>query len=152
MKSKKSPTGFIFILWCLVFIALPFRSNSQDVLAQASIHQENCILKLPKACLQQSINDTVLPTLGNSGKGLVHLEFILLQADGIADRSVMKDGKEPVVLLYNNYSEEELKILQEQQRLMEEQFLIEWQNQMRKDKMDLQLGEIIKSFYLQSPY
>jgi hypothetical protein len=36
----------------------------------------------------------------------------------------MKDGKEPAVLLYNSYSEEELKILQEQQRLMEEQFLI----------------------------
>ena len=152
MKSKRSAPGILFLFWSLVFIALAFRSYSQDELAQASIHQENCILKLPKACLQRSINDTVLPTLGNSGKGLVHCEFILLQTDGTDDRSVMKDGKEPAVLLYNSYSEEELKILQEQQRLMEEQFLIEWQNQMRKDKMDLQLGEIIKSFYMQSPY
>lgn len=151
MKSKKSAPGFIFLLWSLVFIALAFRSNSQEVLVLDSIHQENCILKLPKACLQQSINDTVLPTLGNSGNGLVHCKYTMLQADGIDDRSVMQDGKEPVILLYNSYSEEELKILQEQKRLMEEQFLIEWQKQMRKDKMDLQLGEIIKSFYLQSP-
>lgn len=152
MKSKKSAPGIKFLLWSLVLIALAFRSNSQDVLALDSIHQENCILKLPKACLQQSINDTVLPTLGNSGNGLVHCEFILLQTDGKADRCVMQDGKEPVILLYESYSEEELKILQEQKRLMEEQFLIEWQKQMRKDKMDLQLGELIKSFYMQSPY
>jgi len=152
MKSKKIAPGIICLIWGLAFIVLAFRSNSQDLLAQASIHQEYCILKLPKACLQQSINDTVLPTLGNSGKGLVHCEFVSHQTDGIADRSVMQDGKGPIMLLYDSYSDEELKILQEQKRLMEEQYLIEWQKQMRKDKMDLQLGEIIKSFYMQSPY
>jgi len=143
MKIKGSAPAFLFLLILLVFEFISFKSWSQDEIAQVSIDQETYILKLPKACLKQALNDTVMPTLGNSGNGLIHCESISAKTAGKNDRSVMPD---------KGYTEEEFRALQEQKRLMEEQFLIEWQKQVRKDKMDIQLGEIIKGFYMQPPF
>ena len=136
----------------MAFELISLKSWSQDEIAQVAIDQQTYILNLPKACLKQAINDTVLPNLGNSGNGLIHFESISAKTAVKNDRSARPDSKEPLVIPDEGYTDEEFRALQEQKRLMEEQFLIEWQKQVKKDKMDIQLGEIIKGFYMQPPF
>lgn len=152
MKSKSSAPGFLFLLLLMIFELISFESYSQDEIAQVSNDQETYTLKLPKANLKHPVNDTVLPTLCNSGKGLIHYEIISAKTCKSHGMGMMQDCKEPMVLFDESYTEEEFKALQDQKHLMEEQFLIEWRKQVKKDKMDIQLGEIIKGFYMQPPF
>jgi hypothetical protein len=151
MKSTFSLSGFLFLFWILTFFSLDFKSFAQGEIAQAADDHNGIILNMPKANLKQTINDTILPTLCNSGDGLVHYESVsLLQSRENANPAVMGERKS---MAENDavFTESELKILKEQQNLIEDQFESDWQQYMKDANIDIELGEIIKGFYLKPP-
>ena len=152
MKTIFYKPGFLCFVWLIAFLSIELTSFSQQEIALATNSPEEESVSLTKVCLKLTINDTVLPTICNSGKGLVHCRYFS-DKQKYASR---KAGSVPYTnspsIIERQYSEEELKILQEQQDFMQEQFQIQWQQQVRKEKMDIQLGEIIQDFYVHPPF
>ena len=151
MKSK-SIFGNMSLVLTIVFLSMGLESFAQEEIAQASIKNNELILIIPKASLSHTVADTVLPTLCNSGKGLVNYEIIPPSQDRKNQRNYNNNCRNSMVLLNENCTEEEFKALQEQKRQMLEQFHDEWQQQLRKERMEIGLGEIIKGFYMQPPF
>lgn len=134
-------------MWITIFLGIDLNSYSQEEIAQATLQNDEFILKLPKASLRHTMADTILPTICNSGQGLLHYEFISIQNNEKGCNYIFKGGRNSTAIP-EDYTESELKFLREQQRLMDEQYHYELQQQIRKDKMDINLGEIIKGFYM----
>lgn len=149
MKSNSPKSGFIFLARILAFTLIVSESYAQNESKMVLFNAEDNIYTMPKAGLRQSLNDTVLPTLSNSGHGLVKFEIIIPQQDQEKQGIEFPDGRNPMVLRQKSYTQEQMKTLQEQKQLMEDQFIYEWHKQVRKERMDLNLGEVIKGFYSQ---
>ena len=145
MKRRFHFSGIVVQIWITVYSLIGIIVYSQDEVAQVQVQNEEFTLELPKAGLVQTIADTILPTISNSGLGLVNYEMISIN-------DIEKEERNMTLMRFEGYTETELKALREQQQEMDEHYHIELQQQIRKDKMDLQLGEIIKSFYMQPPF
>jgi uncharacterized membrane protein YfbV (UPF0208 family) len=145
MKRRFQFSGILVQIWIAVFSLVGQVAYSQDEVAQAQVQNEEFTLELPKAGLRHNMADTILPTISNSGLGLVNYEMISVN-------DIEKEERNMTLIRFEGYTETELKILREQQQEMDEHYHIELQQQIRKDKMDLQLGEIIKDFYVQPPF
>ncbi|MCK9399459.1 MAG: hypothetical protein M0Q51_05625 [Bacteroidales bacterium] len=147
MKKRVSITGLVVLVWITIFLGIDLNSYSQEEIAQATLQNDEFILKLPKASLRHTMADTILPTICNSGQGLLHYEIISIQNNEKGCNYNFKGGRNSTAIP-EDYTESELKFLREQQRLMDEQYHYEVQQQIRKDKMDIGLEEIIKGFYM----
>jgi hypothetical protein len=148
MKRKSIFVFISVVALCLLFLCINLRSYSQDEIAMAASLRPQAAMDLPKAELRQTMNDTILPTINNSGHGLLHYDCAYFTGED------KKCGHPKVhsissTVIMENLSESEIKCLLENERFMERESVNEIQQQIRKDKMDLQLGEIIKGFYMQ---
>jgi hypothetical protein len=149
MKSRCHLKSFTILAGIIVFLCIYLTSYSQEEVARLPVQSDEFIMKLPKAAIRQTIYDTILPTISNSGRGLLHCENLTMPDDR---NHYQLDGNNKLVTREEYFTESELKILREQQFMMDEQYHIDLEKQMRKDNLDLQLGEIIKGFYLQPPF
>ena len=152
MKTKFYKPGFLCFVWLIAFLSIELTSFSQQEIALATNSIEKEGVSLPKVSLRQTINDTVLPTLCNSGKGLVHCKCFSDKQKNTSRNASNVTCRNSLAITAQEYSDSEWKILQEQQDFMQEQFQIQWQQQVRKEKMDLQLGELIQGFYMHPPF
>jgi len=109
------------------------------------------ILINPEAGLRITMTDTILPVICNSGQGLMHYDCISIPDNEKDCNYNFKDGKNSAAIR-EDISESDPRILKNQQRLMDEQYHYELQQQIRKDKMDIGLGEIIKGFYMKPDF
>jgi hypothetical protein len=144
MKSKSVYGNFISLIFTVISLTIGLESFAQEEIAQASVQNDELILIIPKASLKQTVTDTVLPTLCNSGKGLMHIESVSLPAAGKDYRYKIKGGGITTAIREEGFSEEEMKILQEQKHLMEEQYLLEWQQQSKTERYYFDLEGIIR--------
>lgn len=152
MNTNLNKPGFLCLVWLIALLSIELTSYSQQEIALATNSIEEEGVSLPKVCLRQTINDTVLPTLCNSGKGLVHCRCFSDKQKYTSSNAGSVPYRNPLAISERQYSETDWKILQEQQEFMQEQFQIQWQQQLRKEKMDIQLGEIIQGFYMHPPF
>ena len=118
---------------------------SQEELLPAPVPRDEIIMKLPKAELKQTIADTVLPTISNSGKGL-------LSYNKISSPDKEKVERQLTIFSEIGFSETELKILKEQHQLLYKQYHKSLEQMIRAENLDLELGEIIKGFYISPPF
>jgi hypothetical protein len=149
MKRRFHQNCLLVLVWIISFSTVYVTAYSQDEVAQVSGQPIESTQKLPKACLKQTISDTILPTISNSGRGLLHCENLSIGADR---NNCQAEGRNKSVTRVEYFTESELNILREQQLRMDEQYHIELEKQIRKDKLDLQLGEIFKGFYMNPPF
>jgi hypothetical protein len=144
MKSKTAFGQFISLIFIAISILSGLESFAQEEIAQASIQNDKLILVIPKASLKQTVIDTVLPTLCNSGRGLMHIESISLPETGNDYSYNIKGNGITTASKDGAFTEEEIKALREQKRLMEEQYLLEWQQQSKMERYYFDLEGIIR--------
>ncbi len=145
MKIMFSVTRFSVLVWITACLILSLPLYSQVEVLPAIVPREDTLLKLPKAEVKQTIADTVLPTISNSGMGL-------LSYNKISIRDKEKECRQLTIISEIGFTEAELKILREQHRLMNKQYHETLQKMIRDQNMDLQLGEILKDFYITPPF
>jgi len=144
MKSKSAFGCFMSPILMAISLLSGLESFAQEEIAQASGQNDELILVIPKASLKQTVTDTVLPTLCNSGKGLMHIESISLPETGNDYSYKIKGSGITTAIRDGGITEEEMKALREQKRLMEEQFLLEWQQQSKMERYYFDLEGIIR--------
>jgi hypothetical protein len=110
MKNKIISPHFSLLLVVILTITSS-GVYSQDELAQATNEHEGSFLKMPKACLRQPIMDTVIPTICNCGKGLVHYQIQSPMQDVSDSGGDLRNCSNNRVVQDGFYSEEELKCL-----------------------------------------
>ena len=147
MKPKDKYSGISFLLF-FIFMFMPYGivlaqlQNPNPVKHRydsTSIHSHKTLTMIQF--------DTVRPTLCTYGKGLPYYEYILRNKD----RSYYKKGQddEKPILLKATFTDIELDILKRNLLFINEQYQYQIQEWIRKDKLDLNLGEMIKGFYMQ---
>lgn len=109
--------------------------------------QDKWTFNLPQHCLTLPLFDTVRPTLNNYGKGLLYYDCILLQHQ---DKTYLFKyrGAEIPVMMKAAFTEMELETLKENMLFIEKEYQFQIKEWIRKDKLDLNLGEAIKGFYM----
>ena len=145
MKSSVIHSGIsAMLLFIMVFL------THEVILAQdqnPGKHQDIRTLNLPYYGLSTVLEDTVRLTLSNCGKGLHHYDCIFLKHQG--QTYVLKcPGEESPIMRKATYTELELEILNQNLLFINKQYQIQIKEWIRKDRMDLNLGEAIKGFYM----
>jgi len=148
MKSHAHLTGFIWLSSVLALMLIGLKSYSQQEITRDSDSKCDFGFDKLEVPLKQTFQDTILPTIGNSGNGLFNIQCASLwQEDKDYNCYIMGDRNMKAVRA-DYYTEEELKFLHERQRMMQEKCNYEVQKQIRKEKMDIGLGELLKGFYM----
>ena len=113
--------------------------------------QDNGTFNLRHHCLTLPQFDTVRPTLCNWGKGLLYYDCIFQKHQDKA-YSFEYPGEETPFMLEATFTELELEALRQNLLFIDKQSQIQIREWIRKDKMDLNLGEAIKGFYMTPIY
>jgi len=91
--------------------------------------------------------DTVRPIMCNCGKALLHYDCIY-QKHLYKNYLFKYLGVEKSCMTEITFTEQELKILEQNLLFIHKQSRIQMQEWIRKDRWDLNLGEAIKGFYM----
>ena len=148
MKNRCFFSLLLFPAWIIVFLNIDLKSFAQEEIAMVSDGDDEFILELPKAIVKPTLADTILPTICNCGQGLLQYECF----DENKEKICRNRDVSASTAIHKDYSDSEIKIVNEQRRFMEQQSIYEIQQQIRKDKMELGLGEIIQGFYMKPVY
>lgn len=147
MKKSFHSSGYFVLL----FVFIVFTMN-KDILAQdqnESVIKDKDILSAKLQIPPPSVilMDTTRIILGNYGKGIPYYDCrITKYQEKLNLYSKQREG-EPL-LLKASFSDMELDILNDNLLFIDEQYRIQIQEWIRKDKLDLNLGEAIKGFYM----
>lgn len=142
----------MFNMMIIIFITSNnLKSFAQDHLAMATAIGQQEKMDLPKRELTQTLSDTVLPTIHNDGKGLLHPDCALLSRNEKVKPMITSQCMSQLSLI-QNMSESEINTLIMNERFIERQAVIQIQKQILNDKINLELGELIKGFYMQPPF
>ena len=144
------PVMFTLMISILITVN-SFQSFAQDQMAMATGTEQQVKMNWPERALTQTLNDTVLPTICNCGKGLLHVDCTLLSENEKVNQLNTSLCKSHLSLI-QNLTESEINTLIMQERFIERQAVIQIQKQILDDKIDLQLGELIKGIYMQPPF
>lgn len=147
MKTNGIFSG-IPILLLIILAFLPYELIlAQDQIGLPVRQEDKGTFKLPKHYLTLTLNDTVRPALINCGKGLSYYECIFLKQE---DKTYLfnSQGEETPIIVKASFTELELEILKQNMLFIDEQYKIQIKEWIRKEKMDLNLGEAIKGFYM----
>ena len=134
-----------------LFLVLTF-APGENILAQV---QKNIVVKkqceglsfLPLHCLTMPAFDTLRPALVQCGKGLKYYDCIC-QKRPDKRYAYENQGKENPFTMKASFSDLELEILNQNLLFIDKQYQIQIKEWIRMDKMDLNLGEAIKGFYM----
>ena len=148
MKTSDIYSGIsIMLLFIMAF--LPHEVIlAQDQNAIPVKQQDIGTFNLPQHCLTLLLIDTARPALSNCGKGLWYYERIFLKHQ---DKTYLfkYPGEETPIMIKATFTELELEILKQNMLFINKQYQIQIKEWIRKDKMDLNLGEAIKGFYIE---
>ena len=91
--------------------------------------------------------DTARPAINDIGKSLIYCKCISAKQH---DKSslIKYPDKEAPIMMKATYSELELELLQQNMLFINKQYKKQIKEMIRNEKMDLNLGEAIKDFYL----
>ncbi len=120
---------------------------AQDQNAIPVKKQDKEALNLPQYYLTLPLFDTVRPTLSNYGKGLQYYDCILMLHQ---NKTYLFKTREdaPPIMVKATFTELELEILNQNLLFINKQSQIQIKEWIRKDKLDLNLGEAIRGFYM----
>jgi|GEM_PF-3738463 len=147
MKTSDTFSGIsIMLLFIMSFLPTELnQAQDQDAKPEkqqdkGTLNQAHYFLTLPKF-------DIVRPTLNNYGKGLLYYDCILIKHQ---DKTYLfnNEGEEKPIMLKATFTEMDLEILNQNMLFINKQYQIQIKEWIRKDKMDLNLGEAIKGFYM----
>jgi len=144
MKNRPSFSVILILALITFFTNIDLNAYAQEEIAIVSHGEDEFTLELPKALVKPMLADTILPTICNCGQGLFQYECFDVNKKKICRHSDVSASTS----IHKDYSDSEMKIVKEQRRFLEQQSINEIQQQIRKEKMELGLGEIIQGFYL----
>ena len=151
MKRISSFTGYWMLIWIIIFLLFDSTAYSQEENATAPCQNDELILRLQKSGLKLTMCDTVQPTISNSGQGLLVYKCTYIRISEKHDNYYPQTaGRSTVVRVY--YDESDSKALRNQMRLIDEKYHYQLKEQKKLKNMDLNLGEVIKGFYIQPPF
>jgi len=148
MKSSN-----IYSCICIILLFITAFFPYELILAQdqntIQVNQQDKVtIKQAHDYLTLSLSDSVWLVLSNFNKGLLYCDSIFLKHPD--KRYLYKYlGEEKSIMIKSTFSELELDILEQNLRLINKQSNIRINEWIRKDKLDLNLGEVIKGFYIQ---
>lgn len=147
MKTSDIYSGIsIMLLFIMAF--LPHELIlAQDQMAKAVKQQDRGAFNLPDHCLTLPLFDSVRPTLSNYGKGLLYYDCIFLKHEGNTYLFKYRKEESPIIMKAT-FTELELETLNQNMLFIDKQYHIQIKEWIRKEKMDLNLGEVIKGFYI----
>jgi len=145
MKSSIIHSGISAMLLFIMAIL-----SHEVILAQdqnPGKYQDNRTIKLPYHGLSTVSKDTVYFTLSNCGKGLHYYDCLFLKHQ---DKMYLfkNRGKEKSIMVKATFTEADLAILKYNLLVIKKQYQIQIKEWIRQDKLDLNLGEAIKGFYM----
>ena len=147
MKRSGIFPGFSFALFLVIFI-LPYELIlAQDQNAIPLKQQDKGLFKPSQHSLTLPLFDTLRPTLSICGKGLQYYDCIFLKHQ---DKIYLSNlhAEEKTIMTKATFTEMELEILEQNMLFINKQYQIQIKEWIRKEKMDLNLGEAIKGFYM----
>ena len=147
MKTSDIYSGISIMLF-VIMVFLPHELIlAQDQNAIPVKQQDKGVFSLPHHCLTLTLFDTVRPTLSTCGKGLLYYDCIFLK---FHDKTYLfkYPGEEKPMMIKATFTELELEILKQNLLFIKKEYQIQIKEWIRKDKMDLNLGEAIKGFYI----
>ena len=147
MKTSDIFPGISVLLFSIVSFLPHEPTLSQDENSIPVKQQDKGTFNLIQHCLTLPQFDTVRPALINCGKGLSYYECIFLKHE---DKTYLfnSQGEDPPIMKKASFTELELEILKQNMLFIDEQYKIQIKEWIRKEKMDLNLGEAIKGFYM----
>jgi len=97
--------------------------------------------------LSTLFKDAARPTLSNCGKGLLYYDCILLKHQ---DKVYLfkSRGEEKPSMVKATFTESDLAILKYNMLFIEKQYQTQIKERIRQDRLDWNLGEMIKGFYM----
>jgi hypothetical protein len=146
MIDQPNISSIPFILFVVIAFIHIEAVTGQDVNTLNFRQQDRSQLKLSKQSITIPQLDTVRPTMIKYGKGLMYYKYLYL---GQADRGCSNKGRgnDKSVIVKSTYTDIELEILKQNLLFIEDQYQIQIKEWIRKEKLDLNLGEAIKGFY-----
>lgn len=120
------------------------KSLAQD--QSPGLHHDT--VSLPCYGLAMLLKDTVLPTLGNSGKGLLHYDCIFPKNHENIHLFKYCRTKQSM-MIFEAFTETDLEILRYNLLFLDKQNRIQVKEWIRKEKWkDLNLGQFLEDFYM----
>jgi len=110
-------------------------------------HLDKKSFNLPYYGLSTVFKDTVRLTLSNCSKGLLHYDCIFLKFQDKTYKYKFR-GEEKTIMVKESFTESDLTVLKYNLLFIEKQYQIQIKEWIRKDKLDWNLGEAIKGFYM----
>jgi len=149
MKTSGIYSGIsIMLLFIMAFLLhVVIQAQDQDPAEQ----QDKWTIDLKVHGLTPVVLDTVRYTMVNYSKGLLHYDSNFNKHQDRFYLSVYR-GAEKSVVLRTTISEKDLEILKHNLLFIDKQYQIQIKEWIRKDKLDLNLGEAIKDFYMTPIY
>ncbi len=147
MKTSNIYSGISIVLLFIMAFLPHELILAQDQNAIPVKQQDKGTFSLLQHCPTLPLFDMHPPTLSNYGKGLLYYDWIFLKHQ---DKTYLfkSPGEEPPIMIKPTYTELELEILNQNLLFINKQSQIQIKEWIRKDKMDLNLGEAIKGFYM----
>jgi len=147
MKKSVIHSGILTLMFIIFYLMPNDVTLAQEQTAIQGHQKEEWTLDLPRLGLTSIQMVTVRPTLSNCGKGLLHYDCIFVKDQ---DRMYIYKyrGDEKPVVVKANFTEADLETLKYNELFIDKQYQIQLKKWIRKEKMDLNLGEVIKGFYM----
>ena len=136
--------SFILLIILALFQYKAIMGQDQNSIAWKM--QDRSVLNLSHQHIEMPKFDLVQPTLISYGKGLMYYEYTYLEPKQY-HYSLKDQRKESLIKINATYTEMELEVLKKNLLFINKQYRIQIKEMIRKEKMDLNLGEAIKGFY-----
>ena len=151
IAAMKTDSRYSIISIMLLSILAFF--HEEDIMAQdhkdfPKNKQIEVSLCLPQPYQAKLSFDTVAPSLVHCGKGLMYYECIYKQSPEKTVYVYKYQENEKPLVMKAFYTDLELEILNHNLLFIDRQYQIQIKEWIRMDKMDLNLGEAIKGFYM----
>ena len=147
MKTRKLHSGITLILLFIITLYPYANIQAQDQDAKPLQKKGNGTFNIPHYCLTLPLFDTLRPTVCNCGKGFLYYECILMKNK--VKTNIFKYPEEEVpIMVRARFSELELETLNQNMLFINDKYQIQIKEWIRKEKWDLNLGEVVKGFYI----
>lgn len=149
--KKRVPLAVCPIAYAFLFLALPVYSHAQAEPSAAPSGVNEMLKRLENSGLTITIADTVLPTLCNEGRGLLGYKCSYINVSGPYGHLHDIDNKDSQVFRVI-YDESDIQALRHQMYVIDKYYHYQLKEQKKLKNQDLNLGEVIQSFYIKPPF
>ena len=151
MKTSDIYSCISIVLLFIIAFHQPLVSLAQDQNAIPVKQKDNDTFNLPAHFLTLTLFDTVRPALRNCGEGLLHYDCIFLKHQ---DKTYLfkNPGEAPPFMVISTFTDLDLEIMKQNLLYINKQNQVLINEWIRKQKIDLNLGEAIRGFYMNPIY